>query len=160
MKVYHSSYCIIQSPDIRFSRDKLDFGKGFYVTTLEEQAEKWGEKFTRKHQDSFVNEYDFDDSILANPDIRIKSFTQYDEEWLDYVFACRQGELIYQQFDIVMGGVANDKIFATIDAFFAGYMSKEMALSKLKYEKPNQQMCFLSQKVLNETLTFLNAKRL
>lgn len=32
MKVYQASYCVIEHPDISFSREKLDFGKGFYVT--------------------------------------------------------------------------------------------------------------------------------
>ena len=40
MKLYHASYCIIKKPDVLHSRDNLDFGKGFYLTTLNEQAKK------------------------------------------------------------------------------------------------------------------------
>lgn len=36
MIVYHGSYCEIKYPNIKFSRDALDFGKGFYVTSIEE----------------------------------------------------------------------------------------------------------------------------
>ena len=41
MIVYHGSICEIQSPDVSFSKSYLDFGKGFYVTSLKSQAEKW-----------------------------------------------------------------------------------------------------------------------
>ena len=34
MKVYHASKFIIESPDIYHSRDLLDFGKGFYLTSV------------------------------------------------------------------------------------------------------------------------------
>lgn len=40
MKVYHGSYCLVEDPDISFSREALDFGKGFYVTNIKEQAIK------------------------------------------------------------------------------------------------------------------------
>ena len=40
MKVYHTSRYIIETPDVKHSRDLLDFGKGFYITPLVEQAKK------------------------------------------------------------------------------------------------------------------------
>lgn len=154
MLVYHGSYCIIENPDITFSREKVDFGKGFYVTPLKSQAERWCEKFIRKSQTAYLNVYEFDESALNGTLIRLKKFTSYDSEWLDYVFACRKGENIYKQYDIVIGGIANDRIFATIDAYFSGYMSKEMALDKLRFEQPNAQICILSQDVLQRILKF------
>ena len=154
MLVYHGSYCIIENPDITFSREKVDFGKGFYITPLKSQAERWCEKFIRKGQTAYLNVYEFDESALNDTLIRLKKFTSYDSEWLDYVFACRKGENIYQQYDIVIGGIANDRIFATIDAYFSGYMSKEMALNKLRFEQPNAQICILSQDVLQRILKF------
>lgn len=43
MKVYHASKFIIESPDIYHSRDLLDFGKGFYLTSLVEQAKNYAQ---------------------------------------------------------------------------------------------------------------------
>ena len=40
MKVFHGSTDIVNKPDIAHSFRPLDFGKGFYVTTVREQAEK------------------------------------------------------------------------------------------------------------------------
>lgn len=41
MLVYHSSDRCFASPDVLHSRDALDFGKGFYVTRLKEQADRF-----------------------------------------------------------------------------------------------------------------------
>ena len=47
MILYHGFNVTIMNPDIVHSRKHLDFGCGFYVTPLREQAEKWVEKFMR-----------------------------------------------------------------------------------------------------------------
>lgn len=41
MKVFHGSTAIVRDPDVSAGRDHLDFGKGFYLTDLEEQAISW-----------------------------------------------------------------------------------------------------------------------
>ena len=41
MIVYHGSLDIIKQPDVLHSFTPLDFGRGFYVTTVREQAERW-----------------------------------------------------------------------------------------------------------------------
>lgn len=41
MRVYHGSYVELAKPDIIHSRKKVDFGVGFYVTPIEEQAKWW-----------------------------------------------------------------------------------------------------------------------
>lgn len=41
MRLYHASTSIIEKPDVLHSRDKLDFGKGFYLTTIREQAVRY-----------------------------------------------------------------------------------------------------------------------
>ena len=44
MTVYHGSNVIVNKPDIEHSFRPLDFGKGFYVTTVKEQAERWARR--------------------------------------------------------------------------------------------------------------------
>lgn len=39
------------------------------------------------------------------------------EEWLDFILNCRRG-MDSSEYDIVMGGVANDKVFNTVELFF------------------------------------------
>ena len=57
MKVYHASTIPVESPDAKHSRDKLDFGKGFYHTEIREQAIKYAERFTVRNKEAYINEY-------------------------------------------------------------------------------------------------------
>lgn len=40
MILYHGSYLAIENPDLLHSRSNLDLGKGFYLTSIREQAVK------------------------------------------------------------------------------------------------------------------------
>ncbi len=156
MRLYHASTSCIEKPDVLHSRDKLDFGKGFYLTAIWEQAVRYSERFTRRGKDAFINEYELDEDT---PGFIIKSFPSYDEEWLDYVACCRKGEKPQQTYDAVAGGVANDKVFNTVDLYFANVITKEEALGRLKYEKPNHQLCILNSQMLDNHLHFIKAEK-
>ncbi len=45
MEVYHTSSVCIEHPDTTHSRKELDFGPGFYFTTIRYQAEKYAARF-------------------------------------------------------------------------------------------------------------------
>lgn len=106
--------------------------------------------------EAYINEYELDEEI---PDFTTKTFLNYDEKWLDYVALCRKGIIPLETFDAVSGGVANDKIFNTVDLYFAGVITKEEALGRLKYEKPNHQICILNDNMLDQHLHFIKAER-
>lgn len=83
MICFHGSYCEIKEPSIQFSRDKLDFGKGFYVTPIEAQAINWGARFKRMGKTSVVNTYEFGyEEVLING--KVLTFHEYSLEWLKY----------------------------------------------------------------------------
>ncbi len=98
MILYHTSYIEIPHPDLQHSRPRLDFGIGFYLTSLRAQAERYGERFIRRGQKAIMNIYQFDNT---NVDCTRKVFSAYDGEWLDFITACRKG-LPHEQFDIVI----------------------------------------------------------
>lgn len=124
MILYHASTVIVDQPDVLHSREYLDFGKGFYLTTILGQAEKYALRFIRRRKKAFINEYFLDDNLSG---FNVKTFSRYDEEWLEYVGACRLGKE-HQAFDMISGGIADDKVFNTVDLYFAGEMGKEDAL--------------------------------
>ena len=157
MRLYHASTAIVEKPDLSLSRDKLDFGRGFYLTKVREQAEHYAERYTRRGLAAYINEYELDDDTHG---FSIKHFENYDEEWLDYVAQCRKGLMRQSTFDAVDGGVANDKVFNTIDLYFAEVISKEEALGKLKYERPNHQICLLNGQMIEKHLHFIKAERI
>ena len=156
MKLYHASTLVVEHPDVVHSRPNLDFGYGFYLTALYDQAVRYAERFTRRGKPAYVSEYDLDEDLS---DFEIKRFEVYNEEWLDYVAVCRHGGTPEQQYDAVEGGVANDKVFNTVDLYFAGVISKLEALGRLKYEKPNHQICILNQELIERHLHFVNSSR-
>ena len=44
MIVYHGSIAIVDKPDVNHSYRPLDFGSGFFVTSVREQAERWARR--------------------------------------------------------------------------------------------------------------------
>lgn len=145
MILYHGSYLEIPQPDLAHSRANVDFGPGFYVTPIYEQAEKWCGRFRRRGKDGVVSRYRFEDGREAQ--LKVLKFDAYTEEWLDFILSCRTGKDA-TDFDLVVGGVANDRVFNTVELFFDGLIDKTEAIRRLRYEKPNLQLCFRTEKAL------------
>lgn len=156
MKLFHSSNVAVSSPDVVHSRDYLDFGKGFYLTTLRDQAEKYAQRFIRRRQSGWLNEYSFE---FDPGQWNILMFDSYSHQWLDFVSKCRKG-LDDTDFDLVIGGIANDKVIQTLDRYFEGTLTAEQTLGILKYEKPNIQYCIRSQEMIDKCLIHLNSSEL
>lgn len=150
MKVYHGSWIEVSVPDLKHSRTDVDFGKGFYVTPIREQAVKWCGRFKRRGKQGIVTSYIFDDCAIQN--LNVLKFDSYSEECLDFILNCRR-EKDSSDYDIVMGGVANDKVFNTVELYFDHLIDKKEAINRLKYEKPNMQICFRTISAL-ETLRY------
>ncbi len=151
MIVYHGSFTVISKPDVFHSRKDVDFGQGFYTTPFHEQAKSWALRFKKSGGVGVVSSYVFDEKVLEERNVLI--FSNYDEAWLDFVANCRTLKDT-SDYEIVQGGVANDRIFNTVELYFDGLISKEEALKRLKYEKPNLQICFRNMEVINKYLTY------
>ena len=153
MILYHGSFTKISSPDLLPSRANVDFGKGFYVTPTFEQAEKWSYKFKKRGQEGIVSMYEyFEDTTL-----KILRFDSYSEAWLSFILNCRSGNDT-SVYDLVVGGVANDKVFNTVELYFDGLIDKSEALKRLRFEQPNLQMCFRTERALS-CLRFLRSEK-
>lgn len=154
-KVYHGASQEVSSPLVHVGRENLDFGKGFYVTDIRSQAKIWAEVKSRYLMDAkgYINEYlfDFDNAIK---DFRYKKFEKYDREWLHFIVDSRDGLKVWKGFDIIEGGVANDRVIDTVEAFKAGQISEEKALIELSKHQPNNQICILKQEVVDKYLIF------
>ena len=156
MILYHGSYLEISKPDLKHSRDNVDFGRGFYTTPIYEQAEKWCGKFRRRGKEGIVSRYLFDEENMQN--LKVLQFDSYSEEWLDFILNCRNGK-DSTDYDVVIGGVANDKVFNTVELFFDGLIDKKEAINRLQYEEPNLQVCLRSEKAI-ECLVFERSESL
>ena len=146
MTLYHGSFLEIAKPDLVHSRPNVDFGRGFYVTPLYEQAAKWCGKFKRRGKDGIISRYEYDES--RETELKTLKFDSYSEEWLVFILDCRSGK-DSTDYDLVVGGVANDKVFNTVELFFDRLIDKTEAINRLRYEKPNLQICFRTEKALS-----------
>lgn len=150
MILYHGSYIAIPHPDLMHSRNDVDFGKGFYTTPYYEQAANWSKRFKRREGVGVVSTYIFDETAYDR--LKTLTFDTYSEEWLDFILTCRNQE-DQSDYDLVVGGVANDKVFNTLELYFDGLIDKKEAIKRLQYEKPNLQVTFRTIEALNY-LTF------
>lgn len=157
MIVYHGSFLEIPNPDVCHSRQRVDFGPGFYVTTLVDQAAKWCQRYKSAGQSAVVNRYVCDDDAYAVR--RVLTFDSYSDEWLDFVLRCRSGNSD-TPYEIVAGGMADDRVFNTVELFSEGLITREEALGRLRFERPNWQICFRTQGSLDACLSFEGSKEL
>ena len=146
MILYHGSNVIVDKPDLMHSRINVDFGKGFYTTPMYEQATKWCERLIKSGKEGFVSIYEFDKTAYDN--LKVLNFDAYSEKWLDFILNCRKGNDA-TDYDLVIGGVANDKVFNTVELYFDGLIDKNEAIKRLRYEKPNLQVVYRSEKALS-----------
>ena len=68
MILYHGSFLEIAKPDLVHSRPNVDFGCGFYVTPLYEQAAKWCGKFKQPfalRKTESANLFSYRESIVS-----------------------------------------------------------------------------------------------
>ena len=153
MKVYHTSSVIVESPDTMHSRSFLDFGSGFYVTTLEKQAIDYAQRFIIRGRNAYINIYEMCDELC---DLKVLSFDSYNEEWLEFIAASRHGMTPWEGYDLIEGGVANDKVVDAVEAYLSGLADVKHTLNKLAYAFPNNQICLLNQQLIDTCLSFVD----
>ena len=156
MILYHGGTEAVMQPDCKAGRPELDFGQGFYVTLLQGQAEGFARRKARDRRGKpviSVYEFDYDAAIL---DCAYLKFEFYDEAWLDFVVASRNGSKPWATYDIVEGGVANDRVIDTVELYTIGILDKASALGRLSEHQPNHQICILNQGILDKYLKFVN----
>ena len=153
--LYHGSYMAVPSPLTGVGRRELDFGPGFYVTRLREQAERWARRVcvVRAVNTPTISLYHYDDNMLPEGTACLR-LDSYDLRWLDFITASRRGEEPWRGYDVIEGGVANDKVIDTVEDYFAGRITADQALGQLRFATPTHQMCILSQKVVDLCLHF------
>lgn len=152
--VYHGGTEIVEHPICRFGRRNLDFGQGFYMTDIRQQAIDWAMLMAdRRKKEPVLNLYRLNhDAILANAHCKV--FKAYDQDWLEFIVASRQGRDIAKNFDYIEGGVANDRVVDTVNLYMLGLMDIDTALGRLSQHQPNNQMCLLNQEITDKYLTF------
>lgn len=143
MILYHGSNTKIEKIDLSKCRPYKDFGKGFYLTEIREQAEKMASRTAHIYEgEPIVTEFEFDESALSK--LSVKQFDRPDEEWALFVLANRskEHEQPTHSYDIVIGPVADDDIAQLFRNFNDGFINLTMLVEGLKYKKVSSQYFF------------------
>ncbi len=155
MKLFHGSTISVNNPVILKSQ-RLDFGKGFYTTTNQNQAERWAiikKKRFGNNTKSIVTTYELSKKIFLNQKYKIEKFTTPNEEWLDFVYTNRKEDKSLN-YDIVIGPVANDTLYATLSLYEANLLTKQETIKRLKVHQLYDQISFHNKTILTELSFF------
>jgi len=163
MIVYHGSNIEVIKIDLLKSKKGLDFGKGFYVTDIREQAEIWARKRSIKEGgDAVVSGFEFKhENVFLNSYYKTKSFEGYTNNWLDFIIENRNNDTDsnLHNYDVVEGPLADDEVVVRVKDFMNGKISREDLLEELKFKHVTHQICFCTKKSL-DSIVRVNLKPL
>jgi hypothetical protein len=150
MILYHGTYTDFLTIDLSLCRPYKDFGTGFYLTDLREQAEKMAVKKARIYSGSpVIQEYEFDEALLTNGELLVKQFTAPDQEWAEFIYNNRSRTVnFHHDYDIVTGPIANDGVAYLLDRYEEGTLSLDQFAQELKFRDLNSQFFFGTEKAV------------
>lgn len=149
MILYHGTNVDFDNIDLTKSNRHKDFGQGFYLTDIHQQAIDWAQKRTmREGGTPIVQEYEFDESQLNNPDLKVLHFNAPTSEWAEFIYnnRNRRKPTFHHDYDIVIGPIADDGVAYLLDRFEEGSFTIEELAQELKYKLLNRQFYFGTHK--------------
>jgi hypothetical protein len=150
MILYHGGNAAVEKPNLNLSRKNLDFGIGFYTTVNRDQAVAFAQKvmIRKEHKKQSVSVYNFDVKA-AESVLDILKFTAPDRLWLDFVHQNRRGIYAGKAYDLIIGPVANDDVFATLIVYEQGILNVEQTLEALRVKELYSQFVFKTEEALS-----------
>ena len=139
---------IVSAPGVEYSTRNLDFGKGFYTTSIKEQAMRWAQR--KALINSFVSVFEAN----ISSDLKVLDLTNKLDEWIDFVCECRDGSQVFSSYDVIIGKVADDKVFKVVDMYKNEIWDKARALSEMKIYEKCDQIMFATQNAIDSSLVF------
>lgn len=145
MILYHGSNVVVETPHLLKVQRNLDFGKGFYVTSDFHQAEAWARRKTalRGGGTALVTCYEVDGNSLST--LKTLRFLKADKMWLDYVAGYRRGTSQPDDYELIVGPVANDQTTQTLTLYLDGYLEADEALRRLLTQRLKDQYAFRTE---------------
>ena len=152
MRLYHGTNVEFEQIDLTKSNRFKDFGQGFYLTDIKQQAVELAEK--RSERDggfAIVQEYELDDNLLNDSSIKVKRFDAPNAEWAEFIYRnrSRQKPFFHHGYDIVIGPIADDGVAYLLNRYEEGSYTLEELARELKYKKLNSQYFFANNRAVS-----------
>ncbi len=160
MLLNHGSNTDIKEINLTMCRPYKNFGQGFYLTVMKEQAAKMANRVARIYGGTPVlNIYKMDDSFMETEDLNIKDLgSETSEEWARFVRNNRSKKFtdfydpecnFDNKYDIVIGPIADDDMALLFRQYENGVITFENMLSGMIYKKTTNQYSFHTQKAIS-----------
>lgn len=146
--LYHGSNTIVPEPDLEKSRIDIDFGKGFYLAEEFNLPAKWACKNVK----AIVNQYTFKLEGLNVYEFKL------DASWLNFVASNRNSKELTPELkriseaDVIIGAVADDKLFHILDLYDDGVISEEYAIKAMNCMNYGKQYVLKTEKAINNLM--------
>ena len=158
ISLYHGSNMVIEEIDLQKTRPYKDFGRGFYLTSMKEQAQKMAQRVSRIYGgEPYAMEYIFHEEKLKEMELNTRIFEGPSKEWALFVINNRNRD--YQdinsiecnhdnKYDLVIGPVADDDLALLFRQFSGGLISVEVLVEAMKFKKLTNQYSFHTERAL------------
>ena len=154
LELYHGSNVAIEKIDLSKGHINKDFGKGFYLTTLPQQAMEMAMRKARQFLDAkpIVTTFLFDENELTSGELNVKVFHTVSEEWAMFILQNRKASRtgFHHDYDIVVGPVADDSVVQQLDLFEMGLITLSQLVEALRYRDLNNQYFFGTERAVSK----------
>ena len=147
--LYHGSKSGIKGPVAPISRERCDFGKGFYMGSEPYQPLTLISDF--EESKFYVLSLDLARLrvLRVKPDLEWAMLVAYNRGKMDEV----RGTLLYRQYaamskdyDVIVGSIANDRMFYVLDNFFLGNITDKALVMSLSALRQGEQYVVITGK--------------
>ena len=151
--LYHGSKSGIKGPIAPISRERCDFGKGFYMGTEPYQPLTLISDF--EESKFYVISLDMTGLRVLNvkPDLEWAMLVAYNRGKMDEV----RGTSLYEHYaamsngyDVVVGSIANDRMFYVLDNFFLGNITDKALVMSLSALQMGKQYVAITEKACKQ----------
>ena len=151
--LYHGSKSGIKGPIAPISRERCDFGKGFYMGTEPYQPLTLISDFEKSK--FYVISLDMTGLRVLNvkPDLEWAMLVAYNRGKMDEV----RGTSLYEHYaamsngyDVVVGSIANDRMFYVLDNFFLGNITDKALVMSLSALQLGKQYVAITEKACKQ----------
>ena len=151
MVLYHGTNDIISEINLSKSRNRTDFGKGFYLADKIGTAQNWAtSRAELRGGTPTVLSYEINDGIFMLNGKRFEPLPTH--EWLEFIAFNRQINPEHygkkeprHDYHWVSGPIADDRIADVVDDYLAGDTTADEAISRARVLPQTYQLCFHTQ---------------
>ena len=158
MMLFHGSNVEIDTIELSKCRPWKDFGKGFYLTDIPEQAMRMAKRVARIYGgEPVVTYFDADMDAIRKSSMSIRVFEGPSKEWATFVMNNRSQAFadrvspecnLAGQYDVVIGPVADDDLALLFRQFQDGLISVDILTREMTFRKLTNQYSFHTERAI------------